>query len=104
MKTATTLAAALAALLLAAGCAGTSPSPAPAGAALAPATEIADQSCLRDVAATTGNRDVRVVSTTTFPTRTEVIVGVGPTGQWRCTAYPDGTTAGIMSITDEGAL
>jgi hypothetical protein len=36
---------------------------------------------------------------------TEVIVGVGPQrARWRCIAYRDGTTAGIMSLTDEGAL
>lgn len=95
--------AAVASVLLAA-CTGTSPSPAPSGAASAPAAEIAGTVCLGDVAATTRNRDVRVVRTTAFPAETEVIVGVGPTGQWRCIAYPDGTTAGIQSITDEGAL
>ena len=36
---------------------------------------------------------------------TEVIVGVGPQrARWRCIAYRDGSTAGIMSLADEGAL
>jgi hypothetical protein len=36
---------------------------------------------------------------------TEVIVGVGPQrARWRCIAYRDGSTAGVSSLTDEGAL
>jgi len=64
----------------------------------------AQQVCLRDVARSAGNPDVRVKSSSFSEAGTEVIVGVGPTGTWRCIAYRDGTTAGIQSQTDEGAL
>jgi hypothetical protein len=45
-----------------------------------------------------------VISSSFSEAGTEVIVRVGPTGRWRCIAYRDGSTAGIQSITDEGAL
>lgn len=63
------------------------------------------QACLRDVTATTNNGDVTLISESFSQAGTEVIVGVGPDrAQWRCIGYADGTTAGIESLTDEGAL
>ena len=94
------LTAGAAAVFLVAACGDTSGQPAPVATVAYPA----DQACLRDIASTTGNPDVRVVRSTVGEAATEVIVGVGPTGQWRCIAYGDGTTAGIQSITDEGLL
>ncbi len=64
----------------------------------------AQQACVRDVRSTTGNSDVSVLSSSFSEAGTEVILQVGPTGQWSCIAYSDGTTANIMSLTDEGAL
>ena len=61
-------------------------------------------SCVRDVVAATGNADVSVESSSFSQAGTEVILQVGPTGRWRCIAYSDGSTAGIESLTDEGAL
>lgn len=61
-------------------------------------------SCVRDVAAATGNADVSVESSSFSQAGTEVILRVGPTGRWRCIAYSDGTTTGITSLTDEGSL
>jgi hypothetical protein len=96
MKTAFPLIAAAASLL--AACAEEATPPAAATAIAA------EQACLRDVAATTNNGEVRVVASTFSQAGTEVIVGVGPAGQWRCIAYADGTTAGLQSLTDEGRL
>ena len=98
MKTTFPLIAAAASLL--AACADEAAPPAPAAAT----AMAAEQACLRDVAATTNNGEVRVVASTFSEAGTEVIVGVGPTGQWRCIAYADGTTAGVQSLTDEGRL
>jgi hypothetical protein len=65
----------------------------------------AEQACLRDVTRETNNADVVLLSSSFSEAGTEVIVGVGPQrARWRCIAYRDGTTAGIMSLTDEGAL
>jgi hypothetical protein len=65
----------------------------------------AEQGCLRDVTGTTNNPDVVMLSSSYSEAGTEVIVGVGPQrARWRCIGYKDGTTAGIMSLTDEGAL
>lgn len=64
----------------------------------------AQQACVRDVRTTTGNSDVAVVNSSFSEAGTEVILRVGPTGTWQCIAYSDGTTANIMSMTDEGAL
>jgi hypothetical protein len=65
----------------------------------------AEQACLRDVTRETNNPDVVLLSSSYSEAGTEVIVGVGPQrARWRCIAYRDGTTAGIMSLTDEGAL
>ena len=65
----------------------------------------AEQACLRDVTATTNNPDVTLVSSSFSEAGTQVIVGVGPDlARWNCIAYSDGTTDGIMSLTDEGSL
>jgi len=65
----------------------------------------AEQACLRDVTRETDNPDVVLLSSSFSEAGTEVIVGVGPQrARWRCIAYRDGSTAGIMSLTDEGAL
>ena len=65
----------------------------------------AEQGCLRDVTRTTNNPDVVMLSSSYSEAGTEVIVGVGPQrARWRCIGYKDGTNAGIMSLTDEGAL
>jgi hypothetical protein len=65
----------------------------------------AEQACLRDVTRTTNNPDVVLLGSTFSQAGTEVIVGVGPQrARWRCIAYRDGTTGGIMSLTDEGAM
>lgn len=90
-----------AAMLLAlAGCVDDPGSGSPVGGGTTPA----QQACLRDVARTTGNSDVGLISSSFSQAGTEVIVRVGPTGRWRCIAYSDGSTAGIQSLTDEGAL
>ena len=53
----------------------------------------------------TNNPDVIMLSSSYAEAGTEVIVGVGPQrARWRCIGYRDGTTADIMSLTDEGAL
>ncbi len=65
----------------------------------------AEQACLRDVTRETNNPDVVLLNSSFSQAGTEVIVGVGPQrARWRCIAYSDGTTAGIMSLTNEGAL
>lgn len=65
----------------------------------------ARQACLRDVSAQTGNYDAAVLSSSFSEAGTEVIVGIGPQrARWRCIAYRDGTTTGIMSLTNEGFL
>jgi hypothetical protein len=66
---------------------------------------LAEQGCLRDVSRTTNNGDVAIMSSTFSEAGTQVIVGVGPErARWECIGYSDGTTAGIMSLTDEGSL
>ncbi len=74
------------------------------GGSTAGMPSIEEQACLRDVSRTTNNGDVQLVSSSFSQAGTEVIVAVGPTGRWRCIGYSDGTTGGIMSITDEGFL
>ncbi len=65
----------------------------------------AQQACLRDVAATTNSTQVVVLSSAFSEAGTQVKVGVGPDqAPWNCIAYNDGTTAGIESLSDEGAL
>jgi hypothetical protein len=66
---------------------------------------LAEQGCLRDVSRTTNNGDVAIMSSTFSQAGTQVIVGVGPErARWECIGYEDGTTAGIMSLTNEGSL
>ena len=65
----------------------------------------AEQACLRDVTATTNNPDVVLLGSEFSEAGTSVRVGVGENrAPWNCIAYDDGTTAGIESLTDEGAL
>lgn len=86
--------------LLLGACVETGPAPA---SDIPPTPE--QQDCLRDVAAETGNPEVVVLSSLFSEAGTEVIVGVGPQeAPWTCIAYRDGTTAGIQSLSDEGAL
>lgn len=58
---------------------------------------------LRDVTRQTNNPDVVLLSSSYSEAGTEVIVGEQQ-ARWRCIGYSDGTTAGIMSLTDEGRL
>ncbi|WP_171212667.1 hypothetical protein [Ruegeria sp. HKCCA5426] len=65
----------------------------------------AEQACLRDVTATTNNPDVALLGSEFSEAGTFVRVGVGPDrAPWQCIAYSDGTTDGIMSLTNEGTL
>jgi predicted polyphosphate/ATP-dependent NAD kinase len=64
----------------------------------------ARDACVRDTRLTTNNPDVVVQSSSFSEAGTEVIMIVGGTGTWRCIAYRDGSTAGIMSLTNEGFL
>ncbi len=74
-------------------------------ATMAIAPTAANQACLRDVAATTNNPEVTILESSFSQAGTEVIVGVGPDqARWSCIGYDDGTTAAIMSLTDEGYL
>jgi hypothetical protein len=61
--------------------------------------------CLAAVQAVTNTTDQSVVTVDAGPSGTRVVVGVGPDrALWQCVAGPDGTTTGVMSLTDEGAL
>jgi len=65
----------------------------------------AQQACLRDVANTTNNSQVVVLSSAFSEAGTQVTVGVGEDrAPWNCIAYSDGATAGIEFLGDEGAL
>ena len=65
----------------------------------------AEQACLRDVTATTNNPDVVLLGSEFSEAGTLVRVGVGSDrAPWQCIAYSDGTTDGIMSLTNEGTL
>ncbi len=65
----------------------------------------AQQACLRDVASTTNNSQVVVLSSAFSEAGTQVTVGVGEDrAPWNCIAYSDGATAGIEFLGDEGAL
>ena len=65
----------------------------------------AEQACLRDVTATTNNPDVVLLGSEFSEAGTSVRIGVGPDrAPWQCIAYSDGTTGGIMSLTNEGTL
>ncbi|BDW86850.1 MULTISPECIES: hypothetical protein [Roseicyclus] len=100
------LTATAAALAMLAGCVET---PGPARMPAAPAGNAPEEAgraaCLRDVRAVTANPEAVVLGSSFSEAGTEVIIGVGPTqARWRCIAYRDGTTADIMSLTDEGYL
>ncbi len=69
-----------------------------------PEEQTARDACIRDVAATTGNNDVSVISSSFSEAGTQVSLRVGTTGTWSCIGYSNGTTAGIMSTTNEGSL
>ncbi len=65
----------------------------------------AQQACLRDVANTTNNSQVVVLSSAFSEAGTQVTVGVGEDrAPWNCIAYSDGSTDGIEFLGDEGAL
>ncbi len=65
----------------------------------------AQQACSRDVANTTNNSQVVVLSSAFSEAGTQVTVGVGEDrAPWNCIAYSDGATAGIEFLGDEGAL
>lgn len=100
------LTAGAAALAMLAGCVETGgATQLPAGPAGNAPEEAARSACLRDVISATGNPQAIVLSSSFSEAGTEVIVGVGPTqAPWRCIAYRDGTTTGIMSLTNEGTL
>lgn len=69
------------------------------------APTLAEQACLRDVTETTNNPDVVLLGSEFSEAGTLVRVGVGPNrAPWECIGYADGSTAGITSLTDEGAL
>ena len=94
-----------AALLLEGGCTETTGDTRAAAPASSRMPTAAEQACLRDVTRETNNADVVLLSSSFAEAGTEVIVGVGPQrARWRCIAYRDGSTADIMSVTDEGAL
>jgi hypothetical protein len=94
-----TFAAALLAFAALAGCVEETSS------ATTTAPTLAQQACLRDVSRTTNNGDVAIMSSTFSQAGTQVVVGVGPErARWECIGYEDGTTAGIMSLTNEGSL
>lgn len=94
-----TVTAALLAVAALAGCVEESATPVTA------APSLAEQACLRDVSRTTNNGDVAIMSSTFSQAGTTVVVGVGPDrARWECIGYEDGTTAGIMSLTNEGSL
>ena len=74
------------------------------GGALAKArTTDAERACLRRVAEETGNPVVAALGSELSEAGTSVRIGVGPNrAPWQCTAYSDGSTGGIQSLTDEG--
>ena len=75
------------------------------GGTVAAMPTAAEQACLRDVARETGNPDVVLLGSEFSQAGTMVRVGVGPNAApWQCIAYSDGSTAGIMSLSDEGYL
>lgn len=93
-------------VVILAGCVSTSEQPSMSGdSASSRMPTPAEQACLRDVTRATNNPDVVLLDSSFSQAGTEVIVGVGPQrARWRCIAYSDGTTAGIMSMTDEGGI
>lgn len=60
---------------------------------------------MRDVANTTNNSLVVVLSSAISEAGTQVIIGVGEDrAPWNCIVYTDGATAGLEFLGDEGAL
>jgi len=101
MNQTTKIVAGVAVAIMLAGCSETTGG----GSSSAKAPNAAEQACLRDVTRETNNPNVVLLDSSFSQAGTEVIVGVGPQrARWRCIAYADGTTAGIMSLTNEGAL
>lgn len=75
------------------------------GAVATAKTTDAERACLRRVAEETGNPVVAVLGSEPSEAGTSVRIGVGPnTAPWQCTAYSDGSTGGVQSLTDEGYL
>ena len=65
----------------------------------------AEKTCLAAVSKQTNNGDVTVLSSEFSQAGTSVKIGVGPQrAQWSCTAYSDGSTSNIQSLTNEGSL
>lgn len=65
----------------------------------------AEQACLAAVSNAANNGDVTVLGSEFSQAGTSVRIGVGPQrAPWSCIAYSDGTTAGVMSMADEGGL
>ena len=88
-----------------AGCGGNPDRPSNNGSSSSSMPSKAEQACLRDVTRTTNNPDVVLLDSSFSQAGTEVIVGVGPQrARWRCIGYSDGSTGGIMSLTDEGKM
>ena len=109
MKMASTVKLCMGGFLLAAlsGCIETDSVAATPPPAAVPADSLegkARAACVGAVRTTTNNPAVSVIRSSFSEAGTEVILKVGETGTWRCIGYRDGTTAGVMSITDEGAL
>ena len=104
MKATFMIAAATLAAIGLAGCIETSGSGTGAPGAGNSAEAAARAACVRDTRTTNGNSDVVVQSSLFSEAGTEVIMTVGGTGTWRCIAYRDGSTTGIMSLTNEGTL
>ena len=87
-----------------AGCIDVSDSVAEDMNALSATERQARAACIRDVREVTGNTDVVAQSSLFSEAGTEVILLVGGAGTWSCIAYQNGTTAGIMSMTNEGTM
>jgi hypothetical protein len=62
------------------------------------------KACLKAVKHKTNNKMVSVLEARSSEANNEVIVGVGPDkAKWQC-LVKNGSVAGVMSLTDEGAL
>ena len=65
----------------------------------------AEQACIAAVSKETNNSEVTAISSELFEGGTKVKVGVGTQrAPWNCVAHADGSTDGIISLTNEGAL
>lgn len=64
---------------------------------------VRERACLAAVAETTNNLDVAVLGRAAADA--PVMIGVGPDrAPWQCRVSGAGVVAGVMSMTDEGAL